>query len=186
VPIDPEDTYVKVSDLPRKPGTFRDSVALQFPVKRFDGVIKPHFFRGDRRNPVNLLIWMADRQAVEEANGSGPEAALPPQLPESIQSKGKGIWKDGRWKVVIVRPLFTNDKKDVQFEKGRLIPMAINVWDGGNGEHGLIMSLSPWYYVYLEVPIPLLAYFLSLLGIAGVGIVLFRMNRRYCAAKSPE
>jgi hypothetical protein len=179
VPIDPEDTYVKVSDLPRKPETFRDSVALQFPAKFSGDLTKPHFFRGDRRNPVNLLVWMADRQAVEEANATGPETAFTPQPGEGQQAKGKGVWKNGRWKVVIKRPLLTNDKKDIQFEKGRLIPMAINAWDGGNGEHGLIMSLSPWYYVTLERPTPVIAYVLGLFGAVGLGLVLVRIERRY-------
>ena len=179
VPIDPEDTYVKVSDLPRKPETFRDSVALQFPAKFSGDLTKPHFFRGDRRNPVNLLVWMADRQAVEESNAIGPETAPTPQPGEGQQAKGKGVWKNGRWKVVIKRPLLTNDKKDIQFEKGRLIPMAINVWDGGNGEHGLIMSLSPWYYVTLERPTPVIAYVLGLFGAVGLGLALVRVERRY-------
>ncbi|MFQ5853360.1 MAG: ethylbenzene dehydrogenase-related protein, partial [Candidatus Binatia bacterium] len=180
VPIDLEDTYVKVSDLPRKPETFRDSVALQFPVKNSGGLTKPHFFRGDRRNPVYLLVWMADRQAVEEANANGPETAPKRQPREGQQAKGKGIWKNGRWKVVVVRPLLTTDKEDVQFEKGRLIPMAINVWDGGNGEHGLIMSLSPWYYVTLENPVSAMAYMLGLIGAAAMGLFLVRIHRRYC------
>jgi DMSO reductase family type II enzyme heme b subunit len=179
VAIDPEDTYVRVSDLPRKPETFTDSVALQFPVKIPEGPVKPHFFRGDRRNPVNLLTWMADRQSVEEANGSGPEDPPAPQPQEGQLAKGKGVWKNGRWKVVVVRPLVTEDKRDVQFEKGRLIPMAVNVWDGGNGEHGLIMSLSAWYYVTLETPTPAIAYVLGLFSTAAMGLILVRINRRY-------
>ena len=31
--------------------------------------------------------------------------------------------------------------------------MALNAWDGSNGEHGQIMSLSTWHYVlFLETP----------------------------------
>ncbi|MFQ5848804.1 MAG: ethylbenzene dehydrogenase-related protein [Candidatus Methylomirabilales bacterium] len=183
VPIDPEDTYVKVSDLQRQAETFRDSVALQFPVKIPEGPVKPHFLWGDRRNRVNLWIWMADRQAVEEVNASGPDAPLKPQPAESQQAKGTGVWKDGRWKVVIMRPLSTDDRKDAQVEKGKLIPIAINVWDGGNGEHDLIMSLSPWYYLSLETPIPALAYVFGLLGAAAMGLVLARVNRRHRGAR---
>jgi mono/diheme cytochrome c family protein len=172
VPLNPEDTYVRVSELPRKPGTFRDSVALQFPVRIPEGPVKPHFFRGDRRNPVNLWTWMADRRAVEEANASGLESPPAPQPAESQQARGKGVWKNGRWNVVIVRPLLTQDKKDVQFERGRLIPVAFNAWDGGNGEHGFIMSLSPWYYLAFETPVPAMAYLAGVLGAAGMGAAL--------------
>ena len=50
------------------------------------------------------------------------------------------------------RPRLTEDSNDVQFEQGKFIPIAVNAWDGSNGEHGLIMSLSSWYYVNLEAP----------------------------------
>ncbi len=179
VPLDPNDTYVKVADLPRKPGTFRDQLALQFPVKPSEGSVKPHFLWGDRRRPVHLMIWGADREAVEELNARGPFVELAPQPPEAQQSKAKSAWKDGQWKLVVLRPLTTGDKDDVQFEEGRLIPISFNVWDGSNGEHGLIMSLSPWYYVTLEAPTPVVAYLVSLLGAAGLGLVFFRLNRKY-------
>ena len=52
----------------------------------------------------------------------------------------------------MVRPLQTQDKNDVQFAKDSIIPMALNVWDGSNGEHRLIMGLSAWLLVYLDDP----------------------------------
>jgi len=54
--------------------------------------------------------------------------------------------------VLMKRPRVTPDNNDVQFERGKFIPVAVNAWDGSNGEHGLIMSLSSWYYVTLEAP----------------------------------
>ncbi|MBI5875396.1 MAG: hypothetical protein HZB81_06080, partial [Deltaproteobacteria bacterium] len=85
------------------------------------------------------------------------------------QAKGKGIWKDGVWRVVIKRPLTTEDKNDVQFEKGKFIPFALNVWDGSNGEHNLLMSLSTWNYVIMEASVPIMVYLYTFLGIIGVG-----------------
>ena len=75
------------------------------------------------------------------------------------------------------RPLKTADKNDVQFNKGVFIPMSVNAWDGSNGEHGLIMSLSTWYYVVLEAATPISVYIyaaLAFLVIGGLGIFLMR------------
>ena len=100
------------------------------------------------------------------------------QPPEGQQIKGKGVWKDGVWKVVIKRPLLTEDKNDIQFEKGKFIPLALNVWDGSNGEHNLLMSLSSWHYVILETTVPMSVYLYTLLGIAGLGLGEFWLVRR--------
>ena len=52
----------------------------------------------------------------------------------------------------MIRPLRTNNKNDVQFEKDRIIPVAFYGWEGSNGEHGSIIGLSPWHLVYLNDP----------------------------------
>lgn len=183
-----KDTYVKPSELPRGPGTFRDAVALQFPVKPSEGPERPHFIRGDARQPVNLWIWKADWQrsgkgsSVEEGNAKGFDKPLVPQPPAGQKARGKGSWKDGKWKVVILRSRMTNEKTDVQFgKKGEILPLALNVWDGSNGEHGLIMSLSSWNYIYLEIPIPLRAYPSALFGallIGGLEVWLITISKK--------
>ena len=180
------DGYVSWEDMPRKPGNFRDSVALQFPVKMPEGTKKPHFFRGDSGNPVNLWLWKADTEeggkpSIEEANAGSFSQPLKVQPSENQNVKGKGVWKDGVWRVVMKRPLKTEDKNDVQFEKGRFIPMALNVWDGSNGEHNLLMSLSTWNYVILESATPAKVYLYTLLGIIGAGGIeawLIRKSRK--------
>ena len=75
------------------------------------------------------------------------------------------------------RPLNTGDKNDVQFEKGKFTPMSVNAWDGSNGEHGLIMSLSSWYFVFLEAPTPISVYIYAILAFliaGGLGFWLMR------------
>lgn len=152
--------------------------------------VRRHFFWGNRQRPVHLMIWRADQKTVEEVNARGPFVELGPQPAEAQQGRAKGLWKDGQWALVVVRPLKTGDKGDAQFGEGRLIPMAFNVWDGTNGEHGLIMSLSPWYYVILEAPTSVLAYVASLLGAVGLRLVFFRRDRIYrsmrCTARQDE
>lgn len=166
--------YVKGGEVPRKPGNFRDSVAVQFQVKPFDGTRKPYFFRGDSSNPVNLWIWKSDLEeagqpAVEDTNASGYKQPLKVQAQEDQQVKGKGVWKDGVWRVVMKRPLRSEGKNDVPFEKGRFTPFSLNAWDGSNGENGLLMSLSTWSYIVMEAPVPVTVYLYTILGILGVG-----------------
>ncbi|MBI4745738.1 MAG: c-type cytochrome [Deltaproteobacteria bacterium] len=166
--------YVKGGDVPRQPGNFRDSVAIQFPVKPFDGTRKPYFFRGASSNPVNLWVWKSDLEeagqpAVEDSNASGFRQGIRIQPPEDQQVMGKGVWKDGVWRVVMKRPLRSEGKNDVQFEKGKFMPFSLNAWDGSNGENGLIMSLSTWNYIVMEAPVPVTVYLYILLGIILAG-----------------
>ena len=178
-------SYVKANgEIPRALETFRDAIAIQFPVKAVDGTKKPHFVRGNSSNPVQLWHWQAD-QATKEG-GRGAETRLargwkqkPKTQPkEQQQLTSNAVWDKGRWHVVIKRPLITEHKNDVQFEKGRFIPMTLNAWDGSNGEHGLIMSLSTWYYVVLESQTPITIYLYTFLAVVLVGGISVRMVKK--------
>jgi len=172
--------------IPRKLKTFRDAVALQFPVKPPKSAAKPHFFRGDTSNPVHLWLWQADldakgKRGVIEGNARGWKQPIVAQAKDKQQIVSKAVWDQGRWTVVVKRPLTTDDTGDVQFRRGVFIPMALNAWDGSNGEHGLIMSLSTWHYVFLEAPTPLTVYLFPVLGFVlagGLGIGLARRVTR--------
>ena len=88
--------YVKGDEIPRKPGNFRDSIALQFPVKAVEGTKKPHFFRGDSSSPVNLWVWKSDLEeagqpAVEDTNASGYKQPLKVLAQEDQQIRGKSV-----------------------------------------------------------------------------------------------
>ncbi|MBT4069432.1 MAG: c-type cytochrome, partial [Candidatus Marinimicrobia bacterium] len=98
-----ENTYVMaVDEIPRERDVFRDSVALQFPVKLKSGAKKPHFFRGDTSNPVNLWVWKSDlddagSNPVVDSNANGFKKPLKAQPEAGQQVQGKGVWKNGRW-----------------------------------------------------------------------------------------
>ena len=76
------------------------------------------------------------------------------------------------------RPLATEDRNDVQFTSGVFIPLAVNAWDGSNGEHGLIMSLSTWHYVLLEAGTPLSVYLYGALAFLVTGAFGFGLMRK--------
>lgn len=189
-PVGAFNSYVQANDMiPRQLETFRDSIALQFPVKPVDGTRKPHFLRGSGSQPVHLWVWNADLDAqdmpaVTEAIARGWKQPPKLQTAEQQQITSTAAWDQGRWRVVMKRPLVTEDKIDVQFIPGKFIPMAINAWDGSNGEHRLIMSLSSWYYLTLEAPTPPAPFIYAGLAILFTGLFGVRLTRK--AQMKPE
>tara|TARA_B100000315_G_scaffold259058_1_gene313401 strand:- start:322 stop:1962 length:1641 start_codon:yes stop_codon:yes gene_type:complete len=177
-------SYVAANDMiPRALETFRDSVALQFPSKFKPGTKKPHFLRGNSSNPVNLWVWKADlaekaKSGAEEATARGYRQPARAQAKDQQQITSKSEWKDGRWSVVMKRPLVTEDNNDIQFSAGKFIPMSINAWDGSNGEHGKIMSLSTWHFVFLEAPTPMVIYVYAILAFLVTGGLGFWLMKK--------
>ena len=176
-------SYVAANDMiPRALETYRDSVALQFPAKFKPGTKKPHFLRGNSSNPVNLWVWKADlaekaKSGAEEATARGYQQPARAQAKDQQQVTATSEWKDGRWRVVMKRRLVTEDSNDIQFSTGKFIPMSLNAWDGSNGEHGLIMSLSTWHFIFLEAPTPMVIYVYAMLAFlitGGLGIWLMK------------
>lgn len=196
-----EGTYAKWEVYGLRPYIYRDQVALQLPKRIPQGPAKPHFLWGKANDPVNLWIWRADREeTVErvmarghlvknnpgETGGVGSLTERMDQLftplPKDSQNvTGKGVWKEGAWKVVMRRALDSGDPQDVRLEAGKLIPIAFQVWDGSNGERGLMMSLSSWQFLLLETPTPIRVYIYTVIGIpvaAGLEVWLVRRLRR--------
>jgi DMSO reductase family type II enzyme heme b subunit len=102
---------------------------------------------------------------IKEMNAKGFKR-LSVQPDNSQNSLGKSQWKNGKWQVMITRPLFTADKKtDVQFVKGKLIPYALAVWDGSNSEIKGQKAISSWYYLTLEMTTPKTVYVYALVAI---------------------
>ena len=184
-------SYVEANDMiPRALETFRDSVALQFPVKAPQGTKKPHFYRGSSSDQVHMWVWKADQDAAgkrgtEEGNARGWKQPIKPQAEDGQQVMGKAKWDQGRWTVVMKRPLNSGDKNDVQFERGIFVPMSVNAWDGSNGEHGLIMSLSTWHYVFLEAPTPMSVYVYAVLAFLVAGALGIWLMRKAEQEKEP-
>lgn len=173
----------------------RDSVAIQFSVKPVEAHEKPHFMWGNTSNPVYLLKWNADwqedaqrRSPVDEMNAKGHKNPPKSQTDEGRKAMGKGVWKDGRWNVVIVRPLLTEDKNDAQFERGKFIPISFQAWNGANSEEGSRMSLSTWNYLMLEGKTPIGVYIYTgiFVAIAYALEWFFTWRARRHKAKRPE
>lgn len=136
----------------RDPGgqTFADQVVLQFPAALPEGTERPYVLMGDSGNPVYLLRWTGD-SGVIEANASGL-GKITSQTGNQLQAKGKVVFADGQYRLVIRRPRVTGDSRDPNFPVGRFLSVAFMAWDGGAGETGSQFSLSSWYYLHLEPP----------------------------------
>jgi len=122
----------------------RDAVRLQFPVSIPAGAERPHFLLGGPGQPVALWHWRADLNerggnAVVKERGEGWERPVAELPAEAQDVSGQGVWAEGRWRVLMTRPLVPKDPAtDVTFEPGRLVPFAVHAWDGANGEKGLM------------------------------------------------
>src|SRR3989338_7683578 len=87
------------------------------------------------------------KSAVEDIVSEGPGSIT---AKEKQVVTGRGRWQDGRWAVVVARPLTTPETIDFQFASGQRNRMALAVWDGARGEKGSRKSISEWVWLELE------------------------------------
>ncbi len=161
-----------------------DAVAVQFPVEIPSTSEKPWFRHGDPSHPVNMWYWRApsvEPSAAEQLavfDAAGPDKApVPRDGPTGLS--GKSTWRDGQWRVVLSRPLESEDLRDLQFEAGRYIPIAFANWDGWAGQSGSRHTLTSWYWLLLEPrERPLLVY--GSAGASGIfaGLLFLAAARR--------
>lgn len=126
--------------------TFSDAVALLFPGT--PGA--PLAIMGTIGLPVNAWYWSADlpeqgRQVVAE--GIGTTRTVDTEL-----TKGRGMWKEGVWKVVITRPMqIQTSEPIVQIEPGKPTQVGVAVWEGSHAERGGIKAYSiDWRELKIE------------------------------------
>ncbi len=162
------DTYpeLDVTKFPFEQSTYRDAVAIQFPVKDSEGAKRPHFIYGSQADAVHLLRYEADKgdtgNGVVEYNAKGRKK-LKAQPDTEQQARGTGVFDDGQWQVVFQRPL-VGGKGDAKIAPGAYIPFTLMAWDGGNNESGLQQSVSSWYSLKMVTPISARVYIGVLIG----------------------
>lgn len=89
------------------------------------------------RNPVSTLNR---QEPVEElmAQGYGSLTTQPKQ-----NARGKGVWKKGEWKVVLSRPLVSDDPLDAPLPGQTFVAFA--VWDGSARNVGARKMVTAWF-----------------------------------------
>ncbi len=128
--------------------TFPDAISLQFPPVQPTSTERPYFLMGDSSDAVYLLRWEQGK-GVMEASANGPAKIAPI---EGGDVTGKAVFGNGRYRLVMKRPLLSKDAKRIGFQPTVFTPVAFQAWDGGAGETGPKMSLTSWYYLRLEAP----------------------------------
>jgi DMSO reductase family type II enzyme heme b subunit len=105
---------------------------------------------GGPQQPVNAWYWRADendsgRQVVAEGVGTTRPV-------DTTMVRGRGGWKDGRWRVVITRSLRVQTNEPVvQLTPGDKTQFGVAVWEGGNQERAGIKAYSiQWQDLTLE------------------------------------
>ncbi len=73
------------------------------------------------------------------AEGWGTMTVQPEQ-----NADGKGVWKDGLWRVVITHPLVAMTENQPRLQPGGETLVAFAVWDGGSREVGSRKAWSAW------------------------------------------
>jgi cbb3-type cytochrome c oxidase subunit III len=135
---DPEEPLEAV--IPEYP----DAIAVQFPIN-LEGQ-KPYFLNGDANHPVNLWKWTTSTNKAVEFHARGLNAWSPP---EDSEVKVRSHYSYGRYSLILKRK-FETDEGDTQFQTGRPIPIAFNVWDGYHEETGNKKSISSWFTLWLD------------------------------------
>jgi mono/diheme cytochrome c family protein len=168
-------TYVDLESFPEDAEPFADGLAVQIPAQLAEGAANPYFAWGQPGNPVNLWVWRAG-DPVQEFTGTGLKAEPAAQVSSDVAATAS--WSDGRYRLIVTRPLATGDPEDAIIQPGQFIPIAFQAWDGSKGESGTRLSLSSWNNLVLAQPTPISAYLYAGLAAVVVGAGEWWLYRR--------
>lgn len=130
----------------------------------------------------NPLSQMTKKSPVEELLTVG-FGTVSSKAAQNVD--GKGVWSDGKWQVMFVRPMSVQDADAPQFTVGKTATLAVAVWDGANQEVGARKQASS--YVTFEVTAPagagakaatIESWSIPLIVAPLLGLIVFMMSRR--------
>src|SRR6478735_10915038 len=140
---------------------YNDAIGIETAVKwkELPAPIKPRYLFGTNEQfPVDIVKWEADG-SVRAFKGTGWDKDFEERdtYEENLKVL-KGEWKNGRWYVMIQRPVGNKKDQDYDedtfFEVGQYIPTVFFAWDGHNGDAGRKMAVSAFYYTFMNPPTP--------------------------------
>jgi mono/diheme cytochrome c family protein len=109
------------------------------------------------QDPSLMAGWGAENplsspertSAAEEAAAKGLGTLTSRPLPiQRVQATGE--WREGRWRVVLQRPLASPEKGDLALRPGQTVSVAFAVWDGQAEDRDGQKSVSIWNTLHLE------------------------------------
>ena len=156
------------------PGTFRDGVAIGLPL----GDAPAFFCMGQLDHYINIWHWKADWQSdidrrasrqTEKKEGGVRTFEVIPRRVSSVEDligggfstlttkekqgriQGKAQWKDGVWRVVMRRPLVSEEpENEAKLIPGRVQTVSFAVWNGENKERNGQKSVAPWFQLSID------------------------------------
>jgi len=144
-----------------KYAVYNDAIAIETPVKwkELPAPIKPRYLFGTNEQfPVDIVKWEADGSFRAFLGTGWDKDFVERDNYEENLKVLKAEWKNGRWYVMIQRPLGNKKDQDYDedtlFEVGQYIPTVFFAWDGHNGDAGRKMAVSAFYYTFLNPPVP--------------------------------
>ena len=151
---------------------YNDGIAFQLPIKwqELPAPRKPRYFWGDETFPVDITKWTADGM-LGVYEGTGWDQDFTEVDFQDEVEVVKAEWVNGRWTVLIRRPLKGEYEEVAYLERGKYIPLVFFAWDGHNGDVGRKMAVSAFYYLVMEPPIPTTTYIYPALVAVGMVIV---------------
>lgn len=110
----------------------------------------------DRKEPMfqtadaakNLLAAQTRKSPIEDMNAEG-FGTLKTQSAQQQNVFGRGVWANGKWRVVFVRELKSREAEDAQFVVGQQIPVAFAVWDGQYRDRNGQKLVTDWFWLEL-------------------------------------
>lgn len=124
---------------------FPDAAGILLPVGAYATLIT----MGSPGLPVEAWYWRADdpdgqgRQVLAEGLGSTTT-----QKPSPV--KARAAWTNGRWEVVLARPLRARSPAERDIKPGQSLPFGVAIWDGANHERAGLKSItSAWNEVHI-------------------------------------
>ena len=95
----------------------------------------------------NPMAIIDRKQPVEEiaAEGFGTATTVP-----NSASSARGVWKDGRWTVIIDRPLGPDDPISARLQSAGQNMISFAVWDGSAGNRGGRKHYCAWVPMKVE------------------------------------
>ena len=97
----------------------------------------------------NLLSSPERPSAVEDVNAEGL-GTVHSQALGNQNVRGAGVWNEGVWRVVFVRPLAASGSGDITFQPGESARIAFAIWDGEAGDRNGQKSVTIWHDLTLE------------------------------------
>lgn len=92
----------------------------------------------DAKNPVAQLKRTVP---VEELIAEGFGTLTTQRRQNAL---GRGVWHDGTWSVVLMRPLKSSDTQDPALRAGVPVSIAFAIWEGGHKNVGARKNYAPW------------------------------------------